>query len=182
MGVEVILSTNPAAADERITVKQAAVMMSCSEQTVRNRIKVQRLVSGTYQKGIERQFVWVSRQSVREFLQSSTRSSPSRIPPADFLHPSVERAPSDWTLMRSVAADEGELLGQLSNAKFANLALIAANESHERAIKELAQADRLRAEADLHRADAIVAMNESVEALRGALSQYQLPSSSTSAH
>jgi hypothetical protein len=170
-------------------VQQAAEILGCKTQLVRNLLDDHVLVGGYEDRG-GRRIRWVSRQSAIELR--AARGRPLGRPPrvgtataderiAEHLAKLTDRIAALEALL-GVSSDSGASATRQTganeddvNLRFANLALLAANEAYGEAISRLRLAQRLQIRAQESNCQAIDALNLALSQFREVISQYHIP-------
>jgi hypothetical protein len=184
-----VASDEAAELDRSCTVRQAAEILGCKAQLVRNLLDDHSLVGGYEYRG-GRRIRWVSRQSAIELRAARGRplGRPSRVGTAT----ADERAAEHLAKVTDRIAALEALLGVSSgsgasatrqtdanedtvNLRFANLALLAANEAYAEAITRLRLAQRLQIRAQERSGQAIDALNLALSQFREVIAQHHIP-------
>jgi DNA-directed RNA polymerase specialized sigma24 family protein len=144
------------------SVAEAAELLGCSEQTVRNRLKTGALLGGRTRRGSRTDIHVVDRASVQTYLTEHGTST-RRTPASQRLNDLAERVRrlEDGARASNSSVDP-------VNLQYANLRLMAINEEYENALREALTADE-------HRRNALAALQKVAAGYREIAQQFHLP-------
>jgi excisionase family DNA binding protein len=148
------------------TVGEAADVLGCSAQTVRNRLRDGELEGHRVRRGKRSDIYMVRARSVRHHLEThgSAGRRPSQSTPSQGRLEELEARVHALELLLAQDAK-----GHAVNLRYANLRLLAIQESYGKAIRELSIVDE-------HRRQALELLEQAASEYRAVIEQFNLPS------